>query len=391
MSIGVQVKKIHEINIIKSANQPRCISYTGQTRSIKFINMSSKGTILVTGGAGYIGSHTVLELLNIGYSVVVIDNLQNAYMEDGQKLPESLMRIAVLTEKKIIFYKGDVRKKDDLRQVFKAHKIDAVGHFAALKAVAESCEVPLDYYETNVMGTVALLQVMKEFDVYNFVYSSSATVYGEPESLPLTETHPTGSCANPYGKSKYFSEEILKDTCKYNTDYRVISLRYFNPVGAHSSGKIGEDPKGIPNNLMPYICQVAIGRRQHLHIYGNDYDTPDGTGIRDYIHIVDLAKGHVKAFEKLVRNEVNGFVAYNLGTGHGYSVLDVVKAFCDASKIQLPYKFTQRRDGDLACYYSDPSLAVTELNWKAELGLDEMCKDVWKWQSENPNGYASKN
>lgn len=351
--------------------------------------MSSKGTILVTGGAGYIGSHTVLELLNTAYSVVVIDNLHNAYMNDSMKLPESLRRIAALTKKEIIFYKGDVRNKDDLRKVFVNHQIDAVGHFAALKAVAESCELPLDYYETNVMGTVALLQVMKEFEVYNFVYSSSATVYGEPEYLPLDEAHPTGRCANPYGKTKYFSEEILKDTCKYNTNYKVISLRYFNPVGAHSSGQIGEDPKGIPNNLMPYICQTAVGHRSCLNIYGNDYDTVDGTGIRDYIHVVDLAKGHVKAFDKLMRKELEGFAAYNLGTGQGYSVLDVVKAFCDASKIQLPYKFTQRRDGDLACYYSDPNLAAKELEWKATLSLKEMCEDVWKWQSNNPQGYAS--
>lgn len=350
----------------------------------------SMSTILVTGGAGYIGSHTVLELLNVGYSVVVLDNLHNAYMGEGEKLPESLKRISTLTQKEIEFFKGDVRDKDDLRQVFKQHKIDAVGHFAALKAVAESCQMPLDYYETNVMGTVALLQVMKEFNVYNFVYSSSATVYGEPEFLPLTETHPTGRCANPYGKTKYFSEEILKDTCKYNTNYKIISLRYFNPVGAHTSGVIGEDPKGIPNNLMPYICQVAVGHRPHLNIYGNDYETPDGTGIRDYIHVIDLAKGHVKAFDKLMRNEVKGFAAYNLGTGHGYSVLDVVKAFCDATKVQLPYNFSQRRDGDLACYYSDPSLAEKELKWRAELGLKEMCEDVWKWQSGNPNGYASR-
>lgn len=352
--------------------------------------MSSKGTILITGGAGYIGSHTVLELLEVGYCVLVLDNLHNAYMKDTMKLPESLRRIAELTRKEIVFYKGDVRNKDDLRKVFVNHHIDAVGHFAALKAVAESCEVSLDYYETNVMGTVALLQVMKEFGVYKFVYSSSATVYGEPEYLPLNETHPTGACANPYGKTKYFSEEILKDTCKYNTNYSVISLRYFNPVGAHSSGQIGEDPKGIPNNLMPYICQTAVGHRNCLNIYGNDYDTPDGTGIRDYIHVVDLAKGHVKAFDKLMLKEFKGFAAFNLGTGQGYSVLDVVNAFCDTNKIKLHYKFTQRRDGDLACYYSDPSLAAKELQWKAVLGLKEMCEDVWKWQSGNPYGYAKQ-
>lgn len=352
--------------------------------------MSSKGVILVTGGAGYIGSHTVLELLNSGYSVVVLDNLQNAYMEEGQKLPESLKRIISLTNKDITFFKGDVRNKDDIRNVFNKHKIDAVGHFAALKAVAESCEMPLEYYETNVMGTMFLIQIMKEFGVYNFVYSSSATVYGEPKFLPLTEKHPTGNCVNPYGKTKYFSEEILKDTCNSIKQYNIISLRYFNPVGAHSSGIIGEDPKGVPNNLMPYICQVAVGQRTFLHVFGNDYSTSDGTGIRDFIHVVDLARGHVKAFDKLMRNEINGFVVYNLGTGQGYSVLEVIKTFCSVNEVQLPYKFTKRRDGDLACYYSDPSLAEKELKWKHEFGLKEMCQDVWKWQRRNPFGYASK-
>uniref|UniRef100_A0A336KTB9 UDP-glucose 4-epimerase n=1 Tax=Culicoides sonorensis TaxID=179676 RepID=A0A336KTB9_CULSO len=351
--------------------------------------MSANGTILVTGGAGYIGSHTVLELLNEGFSIVVLDNLHNAYMEKEALLPESLNRIVRITGKNIKFYKADVRNKEDLRAIFQNNKIDAVGHFAALKAVAESCEKPLDYYETNVMGTIALLQVMKEYGVKNFVYSSSATVYGQPEHLPLTEKHPTGRCVNPYGKTKFFSEEILKDACK-NNNYNVISLRYFNPVGAHASGLIGEDPKDIPNNLMPYICQVAVGIREYLNVYGNDYDTVDGTGIRDYIHIVDLAQGHVKAFEKLIRTEIKGFVAYNLGTGLGYSVLDVVKAFCEASNIKLPYKIGPRRDGDLACYYSDPSLAAKELNWKAKLGLKQMCQDVWKWQSNNPNGYTGK-
>uniref|UniRef100_A0A336LBY7 UDP-glucose 4-epimerase n=1 Tax=Culicoides sonorensis TaxID=179676 RepID=A0A336LBY7_CULSO len=347
-------------------------------------------TILVTGGAGYIGSHTVLELLNAGHSVICLDNLHNAYCEDGVKMPEALKRVQEITGKSVLFYNVDIRDKETLDGVFKKHKIDCVGHFAALKAVGESCQIPLQYYQNNITGTNTLLEVMKDNNCYNLVYSSSATVYGDPQFLPITENHPTGGCTNPYGKTKFFTEEILKDICIADNKWHVVSLRYFNPVGAHPSGKIGEDPNGIPNNLMPYICQVAVGRRKSLQVFGNDYNTPDGTGVRDYIHIVDLAQGHLNALDKLGRGEINGFVAYNLGTGNGYSVLDVVQAFSAASGKKIPYEMAPRRSGDIASAYADPTLAAKELGWRAKLGLNEMCVDAWRWQSNNPNGYMKK-
>lgn len=344
-------------------------------------------TILVTGGAGYVGSHTVLELLNAGFSVICIDNLHNAYKDSNKALPESLRRVEALTGKSVVFYEIDICDRDALENLFKRHKIDCVAHFAALKAVGESCRLPLQYYQNNVGGTCTLLEVMAKFNVFNFVYSSSATVYGEPNSLPIKEAHPTGNCTNPYGKSKYFTEEILKDLSASDDRWNVISLRYFNPVGAHPSGQIGEDPNGEPNNLMPYIAQVAVGKRPQLRVFGADYDTPDGTGVRDYIHIVDLAEGHVYAIKKLEKKKIHGFITYNLGTGTGYSVLDMVKAFGKASKQKIPYEITDRRPGDIATSFADATVAKNELGWVAKRGLDEMCADSWRWQHGNPNGF----
>ncbi|XP_055625472.1 UDP-glucose 4-epimerase [Toxorhynchites rutilus septentrionalis] len=344
--------------------------------------------ILVTGGAGFVGSHTVLELLNAGHRVICVDNLCNAYEAANSKLPESLKRVEKITGKTVDFYDVDIRDKDALNEIFKKNKVDVVAHFAALKAVGESCRIPLQYYQNNITGTSVLLEVMAEANVFNFVYSSSATVYGEPQKLPLDENHPTGSCTNPYGKSKYFTEEILKDLCSSDPRWKVISLRYFNPVGAHKSGLIGEDPNGEPNNLMPYIAQVAVGRRACLKVFGNDYDTPDGTGVRDYIHIVDLAEGHVSAIGKLMSGNLTGFVVYNLGTGHGYSVLKVVEAFSKASAKTIKYEIVERRPGDIATSYADVRLAAKELGWKAKRGLKEMCEDAWNWQNMNPNGFA---
>ncbi|XP_044265311.1 UDP-glucose 4-epimerase isoform X1 [Tribolium madens] len=349
--------------------------------------MAPNGTILVTGGAGYVGSHTVVELLNNNYSVIALDNLVNCYAEKNQK-PESLKRVEQITKKQITFYNIDIRNKDALDKVFKTHKIDAVIHFAALKAVGESVQVPLMYYQNNIAGSSTLFEVMQNNGVKKVVFSSSATVYGLPQHLPITETHPTGqNCTNPYGKTKFFVEEILKDVCTSDAEWKVILLRYFNPVGAHTSGLIGEDPSGTPNNLMPYISQVAIGRREKVFVFGNDYSTKDGTGVRDYIHITDLAIGHLKALEKMNESGFKGWKAYNLGTGQGYSVLDLINAFERASGQKINYEIVKRREGDIASSFADPSLAKKELNWTATRGVDEMCRDTWNWQKQNPNGF----
>ncbi|XP_044744244.1 UDP-glucose 4-epimerase-like isoform X2 [Coccinella septempunctata] len=345
--------------------------------------------ILVTGGGGYVGSHTVVELLNANFTVVAIDNLSNCHAPSKDDKPESLKRVEKITGKKLVFYNVDIRNKDDLDKIFKKHKISTVIHFAALKSVGESTQIPLSYYENNVGGSNNLFQVMHDNGVKSLVYSSSATVYGTPQFLPLTEDHPTGQgCTNPYGKTKYFVEEIGKDLCTAYPEWKLISLRYFNPVGAHHSGIIGEDPSGIPNNLMPYISQVAIGRREFLRVFGSDYDTVDGTGVRDYIHITDLAIGHLRALEKISDPSFLGFQAYNLGTGRGYSVLEVVKAFERASGKRVEYRLVDRRPGDIATCYSDASLAKSELNWSADKDIDEMCKDTWNWQSNNPSGFS---
>ena len=335
-------------------------------------------TILITGGAGYIGSHTALELLNEGYDVVVFDNLSNSSQE-------SLRRVEELTGKQVCFYEGDVQDEDALRAMFKEQKIDAVIHCAALKAVGESVQKPLEYYQNNISGTLTLLKVMREVGVKNIVFSSSATVYGSPEEMPITEACPKGQCTNPYGWTKSMMEQIMSDVQKADPSWNVILLRYFNPVGAHKSGRIGEDPKGIPNNLMPYISQVAVGKLEKLGVFGNDYDTPDGTGVRDYIHVVDLAIGHVKAINYIFTNP--GLDVINLGTGQGYSVLDMVKAFSKACGKEIPYEIKPRREGDIAMCYADPSKAAKVLGWKAERGLDEMCEDTWRWQLQNPGGY----
>ena len=335
-------------------------------------------TILITGGAGYIGSHTALELLNEGYDVVVYDNLCNSSRE-------SLRRVEELTGKQIRFYEGDVQDEKALTDMFKEQRIDAVIHCAALKAVGESVQKPLEYYQNNISGTLTLLKVMREVGVKNIVFSSSATVYGSPEEMPITEACPKGQCTNPYGWTKSIMEQIMSDVQKADPSWNVILLRYFNPVGAHKSGRIGEDPKGIPNNLMPYISQVAVGKLEKLGVFGNDYDTPDGTGVRDYIHVVDLAIGHVKAINYIFTNP--GLDVINLGTGQGYSVLDMVKAFSKACGKEIPYEIKPRREGDIAMCYADPSKAAKVLGWKAERGLDEMCEDTWRWQSQNPGGY----
>jgi len=334
--------------------------------------------ILVTGGAGYIGSHTCLELLEAGYEVVVVDNLSNSKKE-------VLHRVEALTGKSIAFYELDLRDTERLSAVFRENKIEAVIHFAGLKAVGESVSMPLRYYGNNISGTLALCQVMDEHQVKNVVFSSSATVYGDPSSVPITEGFPL-SATNPYGASKLFVEQILQDLHVADNAWNVALLRYFNPVGAHVSGRLGEDPNGIPNNLMPYVAQVAVGRLAELSVFGGDYPTPDGTGVRDYIHVVDLAKGHLKAIERLMADP--GVVVYNLGTGKGYSVLDMVTAFEKASGHKVPYRIVDRRPGDIAVCYADPAKAKRELGWQAERGIDEMCRDTWRWQSGNPNGYA---
>ncbi len=334
--------------------------------------------VLITGGAGYIGSHTALELLNTGYEVVVYDNLSNSS-------EESLKRVEELTGKTVKFYEGDVLDAAKLTEMFEAEGIDAVIHCAALKAVGESVRKPLEYYRNNINGTLTLMDVMRNVGVKNIVFSSSATVYGSPEVMPITEDCPKGQCTNPYGWTKSMMEQIMTDLQKADPEWNVILLRYFNPVGAHKSGRIGEDPKGIPNNLMPYITQVAVGKLEKLGVFGDDYDTPDGTGVRDYIHVVDLAVGHVKAIDYILTNP--GLDIINLGTGVGYSVLDMVKAFSKACGKDLPYEIKPRREGDIAMCYADPAKAFKVLGWKAERGLDEMCEDSWRWQSQNPDGY----
>ena len=334
--------------------------------------------ILVTGGAGYIGSHTCLELLNQGHEVVVFDNLSNSS-------EESLRRVKKLTGKDIVFYKADMLDRDALESIFEKEKIDAVIHFAGLKAVGESVAKPLEYYYNNITGTLVLCDVMRKHGVKKIIFSSSATVYGDPAFVPITEDCPKGQCTNPYGQTKSMLEQILTDIQKADPEWTVILLRYFNPVGAHESGMIGEDPAGIPNNLTPYITQVAVGKLKEVGVFGDDYDTPDGTGVRDYIHVVDLAIGHVKALDKLM--EDNAVRIYNLGTGHGYSVLDMIKAFSKACGKEIPYVIKPRRPGDIATCYADPALAKKELGWEAERGLEEMCEDGWRWQSNNPNGY----
>ena len=333
--------------------------------------------VLVTGGAGYIGTHTCVELLNKGYDVVVIDNFSNS-------CAESLKRVEQITGKAVTTYEGDVRNKQLLNKIFTDNKIDWVIHFAGLKAVGESCEMPVEYYDNNIGGTLALVEVMREHGCKRIVFSSSATVYGDPEVLPLTEECATGGTTNPYGTSKYFQEIILNDVYKSDHDWTVVLLRYFNPVGAHESGLIGEDPKGIPNNLTPYIAKVAIGELKEIGVFGNDYDTPDGTGVRDYIHVVDLALGHVVAIDKINKS---GVYVYNLGTGVGYSVLDVIHAFEKACGRKLPYVIKPRRAGDIAACYADASKAKRELGWQAHLGIDEMCASLWNWQTKNPRGY----
>ncbi|XP_043491978.1 UDP-glucose 4-epimerase [Polistes fuscatus] len=343
--------------------------------------------VLVTGGAGYIGSHTVLELLQANFQVVVIDNLSNAYKEDTDEKPECLKRIEKLTNKKVTFISCDITNINELKDLFAKHTFQCVIHFAALKAVGESCLKPLEYYEVNVGGTLNLLNVMRENGIKRFIYSSSATVYGIPEKLPLVETMKTGNCTNPYGKTKYMVEEILKDLCLSDKQWSVISLRYFNPVGAHPSGKIGEDPNGIPNNLMPIIAQVSVGKRKSVDVFGNDYDTPDGTGVRDYIHIMDLANGHVKALIYQKDQNPTGFNPINLGTGKGYSVLEIIQAFEKASGVKIPYKIVERRPGDISTSYADANLAFKVLNWRAVKNIDDMCADTWRWQQSNPNGY----
>jgi len=335
-------------------------------------------SILVTGGAGYIGSHAVVELLNEGYDVVVADNLSNSK-------EESLRRVEKITGKKAKFYNYDLCDIEKVREIFRKEKIECVMHFAGLKAVGESVQIPLKYYQNNIVCTLNLIEVMKESGVKNFIFSSSATVYGVPERVPIREDFPLDA-TNPYGRTKLFIEYILKDIYQSDKEFNIILLRYFNPIGAHESGLIGEDPNGIPNNLMPYITQVAVGKLKKLRIFGNDYPTPDGTGVRDYIHVVDLVKGHVAALRKIEQNP--GLKVYNLGTGKGYSVLEVVKAFSKANNIDIPYEFVERRPGDVAINYADPSLAREELGWEAKYGIEEMCRDSWRWQKQNPNGYG---
>ncbi|WP_066715057.1 UDP-glucose 4-epimerase GalE [Clostridium sp. Marseille-P299] len=333
--------------------------------------------ILVTGGAGYIGSHTCLELLTLGHEVIVVDNLSNSSNE-------SLQRVEKLMNKSIIFYNIDMRDYNKLEKVFKEQEFDAVIHFAGLKAVGESVQFPLEYYENNIISTINLLKLMKKYSVFNLIFSSSATVYGKPKSVPINEEFAL-STTNPYGSSKLFIEQILQDTFVSDNRFSIVILRYFNPIGAHESGEIGENPHGIPNNLLPYISQVAIGKTDFVRVFGNNYPTKDGTGVRDYIHVVDLAKGHIRALEK--KANTHGVHIYNLGTGKGYSVLDVINAFSKACGKEIPYKIVGPRAGDIAECYSDSTKAFKELGWQATYDLEQMCIDAWNWQSKNPNGY----
>lgn len=333
--------------------------------------------ILVTGGAGFIASHTNVELLNAGYDVVVVDNLVNSSRE-------SVARVEELTVKKISFYEEDLLNEKAIDAIFEKENIDSVIHFAALKAVGESCQIPLRYFDNNLTGTLNLLKVMEKHGVKSIVFSSSATVYGKPESVPIREDFPL-SVSNPYGRTKLIIEDMLRDIYKSDNEWDIALLRYFNPIGAHESGMIGENPHGIPNNLLPYVAKVAAGQLECVNVFGDDYDTPDGTGVRDYIHVVDLATGHIKALEKLVTHP--GLVTYNLGTGVGYSVLDIIKNFEKACGKEIPYKITPRRPGDIDMCYADPAKAKEELGWEATRSIDKMCEDAWRWQTKNPNGY----
>ncbi len=334
--------------------------------------------ILVTGGAGYIGSHTVIELINAGHSVVVVDNLVNSSKR-------ALECVGEIVKQKISFYEADIRDRKALEKVFAENSFDCCIHFAGLKAVGESVQKPWEYYDNNITGTLVLLDVMRKNGCKNIIFSSSATVYGNPAMIPITEACPKGKCTNPYGQTKSMLEEILRDMHVADNEWNVVLLRYFNPIGAHKSGLIGENPNGVPNNLMPYITQVAVGKLDHLNVFGNDYATHDGTGVRDYIHVVDLAKGHVKALQAIA--DKCGIEVYNLGTGIGYSVLDLVKAFEKATGKNIPYVIAPRRAGDIAACYSDPAKAEAELGWKAEYGIEDMCRDSWNWQRKNPNGF----